>query len=213
MTGQLLTHTERMSADFPWKRWIKVLPLSCAATLGLMVTMERLIATAPVELAPLVKHVIPDIILPEKVVETIIDNKPIKPVKVEPEPTLPPPSMTLTHDGQQTLPAPTVSNKIEPPTLGVYSSDSPIPTVMVQANYPQRALSRGIEGYVEVAFDVTETGATTNVRVISANPENMFDRAAVRAVQSWKFSPVIVDGAPQFYSGMQRRVVFELEKS
>jgi len=210
MTGQLLPHTHSIPADFAWQRWVKVLPLSFAATLGLMVLMERLIATAPVEIPPLVQHVIPDIIMSETEVVIVRDTMPDKPKEVLPEPTLPPPSIEYTTDTRHTVSVPVLA-KIEPPSLTAYSSDSPVPTAMVQATYPHRALSRGIEGYVDVAFDVTETGATTNVRVISSQPENVFDRAAVRAVQSWKFSPVIVDGTPQIYMGMRKRVVFELE--
>lgn len=213
MTGEFVHHTDSAIADFGWTRWIKVLPLSCAATLALMLTMERLIATAPVELPALVNHVMPDIVMPEKIIETVIDKKPIRPEIVEQEPTLPPPIIDISTDFEQITPVSPISKKIEPPALSNHGSGLPIPTVLVQATYPQRALSRGIEGYVDVAFDVTETGATTNVRVLSSNPENVFDRAAVRAVQAWKFSPVMVDGAPQFYMGMQRRVIFELEKS
>lgn len=210
MTGHSIPHTHG-TADFAWQRWVKVLPLSCAATLGLMVLMERLIATAPVELPPLVQYVIPDIIMPEPKIVVVLDTLPDKPVEVLPEPVLPPPDIEYTADPHQTLSKPTVA-KIEPPSLTAYSSATPVPTVMVQAAYPHRALSRGIEGFVDVAFDVTETGATTNVRVISAQPENVFDRAAVRAVQNWKFAPVIVDGTPQPFLDMRRRVVFELEK-
>ncbi len=211
MTGQFIAHTPNIAADFAWRRWVKVLPLSCAATLGLMVLMERLIATAPVELPPLVPYVVPDIVMPETPVVIVRDTMPVKPEAVLPEPVLPPPSIDFTADTPQISPVLPVA-KIDPPSLTTYSSATPVPTVMVQAAYPHRALSRGIEGYVDVAFDVTETGATTNVRVISAHPENVFDRAAVRAVQNWKFAPVVVDGTPQPYMGLRRRVVFELEK-
>jgi protein TonB len=55
--------------------------------------------------------------------------------------------------------------------------------------YPPRARSRGIEGWVDVAFTVDATGRVTGARVLSAQPAGAFDEAALAAVRRWRYAP------------------------
>jgi TonB family protein len=57
--------------------------------------------------------------------------------------------------------------------------------------YPQAARSRDIEGWVEIGFVVTPSGATADVVVIDAAPADYFNEAAVTAVSAWRFEPII----------------------
>jgi protein TonB len=59
--------------------------------------------------------------------------------------------------------------------------------------YPQAALNDGVSGEVQVEFTVGTDGSVTAARVVSANPPRVFDRAALAAVNRWRFQPV---GAP-----------------
>ncbi|TGD72125.1 energy transducer TonB [Mangrovimicrobium sediminis] len=81
-----------------------------------------------------------------------------------------------------------------------------------QPVYPTRLLNRGVEGYVDLAFDITPTGATTNIRVIESQPPEVFDRAAITALRKWKYKVPIVEGEPQGQVDMMTRMRFELEK-
>ncbi len=56
--------------------------------------------------------------------------------------------------------------------------------------YPRRAMQRDITGWVDVYFTVTTSGETANISVNRADPESVFDRAAVEAVEKWAFQPV-----------------------
>ena len=66
----------------------------------------------------------------------------------------------------------------------------------VQPVYPARAQDSGVEGWVEVEFTVTETGAVSQLRVISASPAGLFDAAALAAVARWRYQPVLRAGRP-----------------
>jgi protein TonB len=66
----------------------------------------------------------------------------------------------------------------------------------VAPDYPQEAMARRIGGVVTVAFTVAANGETRDVRVESADPPKVFDRAAVAAVKRWRYEPLLVDGAP-----------------
>jgi TonB family protein len=66
----------------------------------------------------------------------------------------------------------------------------------VQPIYPARALAAKIEGWVELAFTVTEKGAVKDVSVKSASQPGTFDDAAIKAVSQWRYQPVLRDGRP-----------------
>lgn len=67
------------------------------------------------------------------------------------------------------------------------------PLSAVQAplpEYPQRGWTRGEQGWSIVQFDVVQSGAVENVRIAQGVPGRFFDRAAVRAVETWQFAPL-----------------------
>jgi TonB family protein len=57
-------------------------------------------------------------------------------------------------------------------------------------HYPEMALTRGIEGWVEIGFVVAPDGSTTEVTVLDASHDLYFDEAAAAAVGEWRFEPV-----------------------
>ncbi|MBB3166941.1 energy transducer TonB [Simiduia aestuariiviva] len=85
--------------------------------------------------------------------------------------------------------------------------------VMIAPIYPRRALERGIEGFVDVAYDVTAYGSTTNLQILHAEPAGVFDRAALAAVAKWKFRPQIIDDEPVATPNLRERVRFSIERN
>jgi len=70
------------------------------------------------------------------------------------------------------------------------ASASPLaPRVRVEPQYPRRALSRRIEGYVVVGFTIEPDGTTSGVEVLESEPPRVFDRSATKAVERWRFEP------------------------
>lgn len=68
---------------------------------------------------------------------------------------------------------------------------APAPRVarMVRPEYPQSALIRGAEGWVNVRLSVTPAGNVLDPRVVESSNGTMFDRAALSAVSKWKYEP------------------------
>lgn len=87
----------------------------------------------------------------------------------------------------------------------------PIPFLTPVPEYPQRALARGVEGWVLVSFTIAATGAVADPMVVDANPPGIFDAAALRAVMRYRYRPQIVAGVPAPTPGMLLRIYFELE--
>lgn len=70
------------------------------------------------------------------------------------------------------------------------------PLVRFPPEYPMSAMGNRIEGYVLLRFTVTETGTVADPEVLRADPPNIFDRAAMRAVLRWKYQPQLANGKP-----------------
>lgn len=64
-------------------------------------------------------------------------------------------------------------------------------------HYPAKARRSGIDGVVEVAFDITETGSVENI-VVTQGVEVGLDKEAVRVLRKLKFArPPMANGTPQ----------------
>ena len=85
------------------------------------------------------------------------------------------------------------------------------PLAMLPPQYPRNALSRGIEGWVDIVFGVDERGLVRDVKVRDADPPGLFDRAAIAGAERWRFRPVMEDGKAVRVRAATR-VMFELPK-
>ena len=80
------------------------------------------------------------------------------------------------------------------------AEDEPVPissltrTNFVVPIYPRAAQRRNITGSVDVMFTVSTIGTVIDISVLTAEPEDTFNRAAMNAVAKWRFEPVIVNG-------------------
>ncbi|MEX1033796.1 MAG: energy transducer TonB [Cellvibrionaceae bacterium] len=86
-----------------------------------------------------------------------------------------------------------------------------MPMVRIPPQYPERALRQGIEGWVLLEFTITPVGTVEEIRIVEAEPPNVFDRASIRALQGWKYQPKMVNGQPVAQSGMRDLIVFEIQ--
>jgi len=87
-----------------------------------------------------------------------------------------------------------------------------LPLVQVSPRYPIEASQNGKEGYVVVGFDITAEGTVSNVRVLDANPKRVFDKAALSAVQNWKYKPKFDAGKAVPQLNQQVQLDFKLEQ-
>jgi len=79
----------------------------------------------------------------------------------------------------------------------------------VGARYPTAAMRARQQGWVVVSFTVDPDGGTSDVKVIEAQPRRVFDRAAMDAVERYKFTPAMKDGVA-VSSTKQQRIEFKL---
>jgi TonB family protein len=76
----------------------------------------------------------------------------------------------------------------------LYPISQLVPVRQTAPSYPRTA-PPGTSGSVDLHLTVTETGDVRDVEVVGT-PREYFQRAAVQAVRSWRFEPVIERGRP-----------------
>jgi protein TonB len=144
--------------------------------------------------------------------QDLTPEKPPKPPETPPE--TPPQDMDNIDPDAPTIdiPAPSIladTNIGGPGGMNIAEGDY-LPIVRVAPVYPSRALSRGLEGFVDMSFTVTSTG-TVRDPIVLQSTSSLFERAATRAVLKFKYKPRVVDGIPVEVSGVKTRITFELE--
>jgi periplasmic protein TonB len=86
------------------------------------------------------------------------------------------------------------------------------PIVRVPPDYPPRAQARGTEGWVQIRFSVTPTGTVRDPVVIGAEPRDVFEDAALKAIARWRYNPRVDAGVAVERVGLETVIRFELEK-
>ncbi|MBX3725795.1 MAG: energy transducer TonB [Xanthomonadales bacterium] len=76
--------------------------------------------------------------------------------------------------------------------------------------YPREAARSRQNGWVEVEFTIGRDGTVSDVRVVDARPARVFNQAAQRAIQEWRFEPRLENGEP-VASRMRQRFDFRLD--
>lgn len=86
-----------------------------------------------------------------------------------------------------------------------------IPLIRTTANYPSRALQRGLEGFVELSFTVDRFGSVVDPIVLNAVPEGIFERSALQSISKWKYSPAMNNGQAIETYDVRQRIVFQID--
>jgi protein TonB len=77
---------------------------------------------------------------------------------------------------------------------------------------PARALATGVEGWVQVQFAITPTGAVRDAVVVASEPGTTFDDAALKAIARWRYNPRVDDGVAVERVGVETVIRFQLEQ-
>ena len=193
------------------------LVLALAVTLSLFWLMQYLIATADRSLNDDGAGNLVDFVRVKR--DEAIERRQLKPKK-PPQPEAPPPQPptpqldNLNPDvGKIAISAVPVETDIEMTggfSLGVGEGDY-LPIVKVAPIYPNRALTRGIEGFCVVQYTVTRSGTTKDPVVIESQcTSTLFHRASLNASLKFKYKPRIMDGEAVEVPGVQNKFTYEI---
>jgi protein TonB len=199
-------------------RYIVGMALAIITTIGLLWGMQALIAGGSEVMSEPPRGNVLDFIRLKKEQQVVKkERKPQKPAK----PKIPPPAMAQPKMAQANPNAQAINSSfsadiaLDSGLSGGLSLDSGdgdyLPIVKVAPIYPRRAQARGIEGFVIVEFTVTKTGSVRDAFVVSAEPENIFNRAALDAALKFKYKPRVVDGVAMAVAGVQNKISFAID--
>jgi len=148
-----------------------------------------------------------------------IERRQLKPKKPPPPDTPPPQPPTPQLDNLNpsaekiAISAVPVETDIEMTggfSLGVGEGDY-LPIVKVAPIYPNRALTRGVEGYCVVQYTVTRQGTTKDPIVIESQcTSSLFHNASLNAALKFKYKPRIMDGEAVEVPGVQNKFTYEI---
>lgn len=186
-------------------------------TLGLLFVMNLLIAYGEEALTkPRARHQLEFVRVKRN---ENVRTEDVKPEKPPPPPQAPPDTPPQQMDNIDAsgatvnIPPPTVNSDVQvggPGGMNIAEGDY-LPIVRVAPVYPARALSRGVEGYVDMGFTVTTAG-TVKDPVVLFSTSSLFDRAATQAVLKFKYKPRVVDGQPVEVPNVKTRITFKIEE-
>lgn len=200
------------------KRSIVVTILAAAITLGLFWVMQRLIGTTG-ELDESGTSSVVEFVRLKRDTEPEVKKREL-PKRKPPEQPPPPPDIDFARNlnpddavGEIALVIDFGLELADATNFGTGGADRDVvPLVRVEPQYPMRAEQRGIEGWVEMMFTITAAGTVKDVVVTASHPGTVFDKAATRAVQKWKYSPKVEDGVPIERPGIRQRLKFQLDR-
>lgn len=84
------------------------------------------------------------------------------------------------------------------------------PIIRYPPRYPERCIRRASsKEIIHIGFDVTREGTTENIHVIDSSNSCM-DKAAMQAVEKWRYHPKTVNGEAVVRKGVETEITLEL---
>jgi TonB family protein len=74
--------------------------------------------------------------------------------------------------------------------------------------YPAGALMSGKEGWVMLSFVISPAGDVTEPMIEDSSGNEQFERAALKAVSSWTYTPATQDGQAVEQAMVKTRLIF-----
>jgi protein TonB len=215
-----------------WGAWTGSFLVAAGLNLGLFLLMPHLVDSSPSR--PVIDTLVSQVnVIRMKRPDTAVKPKARPPESPKPKPVEKPretsqqparPKLTLPFEINPRLPGGPGALVLPPmesapmadmdfqDAFSVGQLDGPLtPLVRTPPLYPPHARRRGIEGWINVAFTVDETGHVSDITVLQAEPSGLFERSVERCVSGWRFKPGTVEGMP-VKARVETTIRFELEQ-
>jgi protein TonB len=118
---------------------------------------------------------------------------PPAPAAISDPPAAVPSSAAVQTSPSQPTPAPPVpaAERAAPVQATAAAPAARVPEVVFRPalRYPAMAERRRLEGFVEIEFTIGADGSVSELEVLRSEPEGVFEREALAAMERWRFAP------------------------
>ncbi len=189
--------------------------IAVVVTAGLFWIMQYLIATADRELNDDSVTTLLEFVRVER-----DEEEPVRPPKPDPlpKPEQQPPQPPIneldtinSHTMEITIAPVPVDTNFGPDDFPSNTEGDYLPIVKVAPIYPNRALSRGIEGSCVVEYTVTQLGTTSNPAIIKEQcSSSLFFSASIKAALKFKYKPRFINGEAVEVTGVRNIFTYKI---
>ena len=199
------------------KKIISVFTIAGVTTFSLFAFMAYLISSDQVGITEGPPPVIIDIVqIPEASKPEVIIRKQFQPLEPPPvmETSKTTPEVTEVNTAYNYTPSTInlMNNITDGVTMNAQPDQDARPVVRVNPKYPMDALRNGVQGWVKLAFDISEIGQVINVKVVDSEPKRVFDKAAKQALKKWKYRAKSIDGKQVKQQNFTVQLDFNMEQ-
>ncbi|WP_159084188.1 TonB family protein [Saccharobesus litoralis] len=86
-----------------------------------------------------------------------------------------------------------------------------VPIDRIGPTYPDTAKDKHIEGWVKLSYSVNRNGLVEDIEILGAQPEEVFDEAAISALKQWRYEPIVENGKTVKVGGYKVKLAFTLQ--
>ena len=106
-------------------------------------------------------------------------------------------TLPITRQVVSSTPVRTTTRTTPPVSTGVVQEAAPLYQSNPPPEYPRMARRRGLEGVVTIEAKIDINGRVEELRLFAGSGHTILDKAALKAVRAWRFSPGTVGGRVQ----------------
>jgi protein TonB len=106
-------------------------------------------------------------------------------------------TLPITRQAVSSGPVRTTTGSAPPARTDVVREAAPLYQSNPPPEYPRMAKRRGLEGLVTLEAKIDRNGRVEELRLFTGSGHSILDKAALKAVRAWRFSPGTVGGKAQ----------------
>ena len=85
-----------------------------------------------------------------------------------------------------------------------------VPLVLINPEYPKKAVKNKICGHVIAKFTITKKGTVEKIKIIESQPKRIFDKVAKNALKQYRYEPREINGKKVDAKGVKTKMTFKL---
>jgi len=95
---------------------------------------------------------------------------------------------------------------------GIVPDTAPLVVETAEIQYPNRAIDKGLDGWVIVEIDIDENGMPYNAEIVRSEASPLLHQPAMKALKKYRFIPATLNGKAVGIEGKRYKITYELRE-